>query len=324
MTVGYAIHRSTDPGAPQLANRPGSWLEVLDYVLNPAYWDKVFTATNKAVYRSKTGNRRFYRFDDSAAINSGIGLRVMGYKEMTSVDAGTGKFPQDGTVTSLDYVWDKPSASNSNGQAWMAVVSSTFVLFHFNLQVGATFGRTYGFLGDLLPDITGRVASVIYGRSSSSANPNYDLQQTVSSGGPFSPDPSRFANTKSVLGTTEARIIMDSFMGQESAAHSCTGIIGAMSGTGTFPFPSGRPVPLYQAEVVAHYNYDNQSVILSYGKIPFLYLLATTWGSSGAPTPDDTFLDEKGMEYRAAPASGSLGFQSYVCFCIALADPQPE
>ena len=54
----------------------------------PAGWEKVFSGTNKAVYRALTGTRLYLRVDDSAA-----DTRFVGYESMTDVDTGTDAFP---------------------------------------------------------------------------------------------------------------------------------------------------------------------------------------------------------------------------------------
>ncbi|QXL84089.1 hypothetical protein [Comamonas sp. NLF-1-9] len=56
----------------------------------PLGWEKVYTATNKRVYRSQdvAGNRRYLRVNDTAANY----MRVYGYNAMTAIETGTGNF----------------------------------------------------------------------------------------------------------------------------------------------------------------------------------------------------------------------------------------
>ena len=56
----------------------------------PCGWQKVYTATNKRVYRSQdvTGNRRYLRVNDTGAAY----MRVYGYNTMTAIETGTGNF----------------------------------------------------------------------------------------------------------------------------------------------------------------------------------------------------------------------------------------
>lgn len=53
-------------------------------------WEKVYTDTNKRVYRSQdvTGNRRYLRINDTGAAY----MRVYGYNTMTAIETGTGNF----------------------------------------------------------------------------------------------------------------------------------------------------------------------------------------------------------------------------------------
>ena len=74
-------------------------------------WDKVFTGTNKAVYRSAdvTGPRHYLRVDDTGT----TAARVRGYESMTDVDTGTGPFPTDAIMTGGGYWWGSPVASSA-------------------------------------------------------------------------------------------------------------------------------------------------------------------------------------------------------------------
>ena len=74
-------------------------------------WDKVFTGTNKAVYRSAdvTGPRHYLRVDDAGT----TAARVRGYESMTDVDTGTGPFPTDAIMSGGGYWWGSSTASSA-------------------------------------------------------------------------------------------------------------------------------------------------------------------------------------------------------------------
>ena len=74
-------------------------------------WDKVFTGTNKAVYRSAdvTGPRHYLRVADAAT----TAARVCGYESMTDVDTGTGPFPTDALMSGGGYWWGSATASSA-------------------------------------------------------------------------------------------------------------------------------------------------------------------------------------------------------------------
>lgn len=74
-------------------------------------WDKVFTSTNTAVYRSAdvTGPRHYLRVDDTDT----TAARVRGYESMTDVDTGTGPFPTDAIMTGGGYWWGSSVASSA-------------------------------------------------------------------------------------------------------------------------------------------------------------------------------------------------------------------
>ena len=74
-------------------------------------WEKVYTGTNKAVYRSLdvTGPRHYLRVDDTGATVA----RVRGYESMTDVDTGTGPFPTDAIMSGGGYWWGSSVASGA-------------------------------------------------------------------------------------------------------------------------------------------------------------------------------------------------------------------
>ena len=80
----------------------------------PLGWEKVYTGTNKAVYRSQdvTGTRLYLRADDANAQY----LTVTMYETMSGIDTGTG-----GTT----LYWKKSSTSDTTARPWQLVGNST-------------------------------------------------------------------------------------------------------------------------------------------------------------------------------------------------------
>jgi ABC-type glutathione transport system ATPase component len=75
------------PGEPD-----GAATGAITVVLAPAGWEKVFSGTNKAVYRAPAtpdGCRMYLRVDDTVGRN----MRVVGYETMGDVDTGGMPFP---------------------------------------------------------------------------------------------------------------------------------------------------------------------------------------------------------------------------------------
>jgi hypothetical protein len=87
----------------------------------PAGWTKVFSGTNKAVYKSSdpASSAMFLRVDDTAAQV----MRVVGYEAMSDVDTGTGPFPTGAQMSGGGY-WAKSTAASSTGVAWHLVADS--------------------------------------------------------------------------------------------------------------------------------------------------------------------------------------------------------
>lgn len=83
----------------------------------PAGFSKVFSGTNKAVYRSNNplGNRLYLRVDDSTTTYASL---IM-YETMSSVDAGTGPAPISGSLYT-----GKSSAASAAARQWTIIADS--------------------------------------------------------------------------------------------------------------------------------------------------------------------------------------------------------
>lgn len=88
-------------------------------------WDKVFTGTNKAVYRSAdvTGPRHYLRVDDAGT----TAARVRGYESMTDVDTGAGPFPTDALMTGGGY-WFGSAVASGAAVRWKLFADSRVLL----------------------------------------------------------------------------------------------------------------------------------------------------------------------------------------------------
>lgn len=96
----------------------------------PLGWEKVFSATHKAVYRpsSVEGTRMFLRVDETV---DGREARVRGFEHMTDVDTGVGAFPTtDQLVTGA--LWPKASVANANQRDWTIIGDHRTLYLHLN------------------------------------------------------------------------------------------------------------------------------------------------------------------------------------------------
>lgn len=102
-----------------------------------AGWTKVFTGTNKAVYKSSdpASNGMFLRVDDTSAQV----MRVVGYESMSDVDTGTGPFPTAAQMSGGGY-WAKSILASSTGAAWALVADGR--TFYHAIQAGTSQGPT--------------------------------------------------------------------------------------------------------------------------------------------------------------------------------------
>ena len=88
-------------------------------------WEKVYTGTNKAVYRSAdvTSPRHYLRVDDTGT----EAARVRGYESMTDIDTGTGPFPTDAQMSGGGY-WHKSNTASAAAVRWKMFGDSQMVL----------------------------------------------------------------------------------------------------------------------------------------------------------------------------------------------------
>lgn len=86
----------------------------ITFKMAPLGWEKVFSKTNVAVYRSTdiAGTRAYYRVDDTNASYA----RVMMYESMIDVDAGVATAP----VSPIGgFYWYKRNGSSTSGSYWV-------------------------------------------------------------------------------------------------------------------------------------------------------------------------------------------------------------
>ena len=117
----------------------------------PAGWSKVFTGTNKAVYKSADpkAHGQYLRVDDSSPTS----MRVVGYESLSDIDTGTGPFPTSAQQAGGCY-WTKSFAAQNGANPFFIAADSRFVLVHLCPYAYASAkyvgGATNGF-GDMIP-----------------------------------------------------------------------------------------------------------------------------------------------------------------------------
>lgn len=104
------------------ANGPASGTISAKYAPAPG-WEKPFSAANKAVYRATTGNRFYYRVDDS--LPEKYVAEIRGYETMASVDVGEAPFPLLSRLSTIE----KSNEANATGKYWDLVADCRAVMF---------------------------------------------------------------------------------------------------------------------------------------------------------------------------------------------------
>jgi len=112
--------------------------------LAPAGWEKPFSGTNLAAYRSQdvTGTRMFLRVDDTGTTTA----RVVGYESMSDVNTGVRAFPLQAQVAGGGY-WPKSNATNATARAWTVIADSRgwWLHSHTDPNFPGISGSVWGF-----------------------------------------------------------------------------------------------------------------------------------------------------------------------------------
>ena len=108
----------------------------------PAGWEKVYSGTNKAVYRSQdvTGTRLYLRVDDTVDVYA----NVSGYESMSDIDTGTGAFNGGGSGR-----WYKSETADTTARAWRVYADSRCFYFFANKRSETAAG----WFGDIVSNI---------------------------------------------------------------------------------------------------------------------------------------------------------------------------
>lgn len=98
----------------------------------PAGFTKVFSGTNKAVYRSNdlSSRRHYFRIvDDGTTPGGAREARLWGYETMSDVDTGTGMYPTVGQHSN-GFFCQKSDTIDATGRNWVLITDGKTV-YHF-------------------------------------------------------------------------------------------------------------------------------------------------------------------------------------------------
>jgi len=114
----------------------------------PAGWEKVYSGTNKAAYRSLdvTGTRLYLRVDDTV----GVYADVSGYETMSDIDTGTGPFNGGGSGR-----WYKSETANTTAREWRVYADSRCFYFYADKEGAETAAAWFGDIVSNIPDAYG-------------------------------------------------------------------------------------------------------------------------------------------------------------------------
>lgn len=120
----------------------------------PLGWEKVFSGTNKAVYRSTdvAGTRLFLRVDDATDKYA----YVRGYEDMSDVDTGTGLFPT-AAQSAFGITWPKSNLASTAERPW-SLLGDTRIIYLFAAWSATHYtafdGWAFGDIASITPSDT--------------------------------------------------------------------------------------------------------------------------------------------------------------------------
>ena len=108
------------------------------FKIAPAGWEKVYSKTNVAVFRSlhSEATKMFLRVDDTNAQF----VRVVGYESMSDVDTGAGAFPTAAQQAGGGY-WAKSDTTSATPVAWILASDGQF--FYDSTAPGSHRGMSH-------------------------------------------------------------------------------------------------------------------------------------------------------------------------------------
>lgn len=160
------VIQSTDIGAVRFTGTEGGAIPVLDYILvTKLGWSKEFSGLNKAVYRPSSGNRLFYRVDDTRLLNyqGSRKYKITIYESMSDVDTGSG--------ASTSFYLYKSNTVDTTQRDWIAIGDASGVYIRSSYGSGNDLSKELSYIGDGIPlfsndfwfsIITGRLSDDYY------------------------------------------------------------------------------------------------------------------------------------------------------------------
>lgn len=282
--LGFKYFHSRQVGAPVLTGEVGKLIAVLDWALETSDstngFEKVYAATNKAVYRSRYGLRPYLDVDDSASMAGGArDAGVRAYESMTGIGTGTSPFPLPATIPVL--AWRKSQAASAVVRRYCGIKTAQMLLLYVNTD-GEPDGHCY-FFGQLPAkhpneNYPALIAAATISASGTLSTANYGL-------GGLMP-------TQESWGGGSVSAVSAGIYWQRNPAGSIKAVSGNMrrsASAGTYSIADGSEIALVRAEVM----HTDVNTSASQGArprtyIPNLWTTAADLATAGW-SPGDTF-----------------------------------
>lgn len=146
--------------------------------LAPAGWQKQFSGTNLAAYRSQvsTATKFPMRVDDTGTTDA----RVTGYESMTDINTGDAPFPTAAQRSGGVY-WPKSRDASATARPWVLIADGSMVYLHVDYDHSSfpDVGFTVCF-GDFVPVYSGDTFNCILSGHSATFNSSFPSNSSTS------------------------------------------------------------------------------------------------------------------------------------------------
>lgn len=137
-----------------ITGQAGSLITSLDAILVTGQgWTKLYSATNKAIYRMVGGTQNVLYVDDTGVLTAGAReATVRAAEGATGISALTDAWPSTSTVSDANCVWRKSASADATARNYYAIADSKFLALY--IMMDGSNGDLYLF-GDFEPYYSG-------------------------------------------------------------------------------------------------------------------------------------------------------------------------
>ena len=284
--IGFKFFHSGQAGAPVINGLTGSGIPVLDWILDvhdPVLgWEKVYSGTNAASYRSRYGLQAYLDVNDNGIL-AGLGrdMSVRAYEAMSALGVGTSPSPLPAVVPVVN--WRKSNAASNVARRYCGIKTAQQLSIFIEYD-SAPDGSLFG-LAQVPALHPAEAYPVHFGFMNQSTNSNITAHSHGITG-------SQGASSDWGGGSANAMVSPVAWMRNPSGAVKSVsgrtrGSSSALSGNG-YSIADGTEIALVRAELMFNDVNTGSGVVKPRSYLPNIWTTAADLVAAGW-SPGDTF-----------------------------------